>query len=199
MCLNDDSLDSSHYVSVPEMFSDSLYKSSGAELKLMTDIDEYLMVEKDICKGMTMASHRYAKANNLKCPDYNPGKPTSWILYDDMNVLYSGAMTQYMPTEILEKVSPEQVLDIQSIASDAKIGYILEVDLEASVHLHDFFANYPLASEKQIVPEEWLSLHNERLVHDKEVEDRKYITREKLVQILYLKKNYVIYYRVLQL
>ena len=73
-------------------------------------------------------------------------------------------MTQYMPTEILGKVSPEEVPDIQSIASDAEIGYTLELDLEAPVHLHDYFADYPLAPEKQIIPEDWLSLYNERLV-----------------------------------
>ncbi|CAB4445979.1 unnamed protein product [Rhizophagus irregularis] len=103
ICLQDDGLDPSHYVSAPGMFNDSLYKSSGAELKLMTDMDEYLMVEKGIRGGMTMASHRYAKANNPKCPDYDSSKPTTWTLYEDMNALYSGAMTQYMPTEILGK------------------------------------------------------------------------------------------------
>ncbi|CAB5395194.1 unnamed protein product [Rhizophagus irregularis] len=142
MCLKDDGLDPSHYVLAPGMFNDSLYKSSGAELKLMTDMDEYLMVEND----------------------YDSSKPTTWTLYKDKNALYSGTMTQYMPTEILGKVSPEEVPDIQSIASDAEIGYILEVNLEVPVHLHDFFADYPLAPEKQIVPEEWLSLYNERLV-----------------------------------
>ncbi|CAB5369714.1 unnamed protein product [Rhizophagus irregularis] len=118
MCLQDDSLDPSHYVSAPGMFNDSLYKSSGAELKLMTDIDEYLMVEKGI-RG--------------------------------------GAMTQYMPTEIIGKVGPEEVPDIQTIAPDAEIGYMPEVDLEVPAHLHNFFADYPLAPEKQIVPENWLS------------------------------------------
>ncbi|CAB4439148.1 unnamed protein product [Rhizophagus irregularis] len=103
MCLKDDGLDPSHYVSAPGMFNDSLYKSSGAEFKLMTDMDEYLMVENGIRGGMTMASHRYAKANNLKCPDYDSSKPTTWTLYEDKNALYSGAMTQYMPTEILGK------------------------------------------------------------------------------------------------
>ena len=42
-----------------------------------------------------------------------------------MNALYSGAMTQYMPTEILGKVNPEEVPDIQSITPDAEIGYIV--------------------------------------------------------------------------
>ncbi|CAG8707412.1 2416_t:CDS:2, partial [Funneliformis mosseae] len=65
--------------------------------------------------------------------------------------------------------SPDEVPNIQSIAPDAEIGYTLEVNLEVPMHLHDFFADYPLAPEKQLVPEEWLSLYNERLVHDKEL------------------------------
>src|SRR6185437_7951649 len=103
-----------------------------------------------------------------------------------------------MPTEILGKVSPEEVPDIQSIAPDAEIGYMLELDLEAPVHLHNYFANYPLAPEKQIIPEDWLSLYNERLVQDKEVGNGKYMSGEKLVQALYPKKNYVVHYRALQ-
>ncbi|CAB5370091.1 unnamed protein product [Rhizophagus irregularis] len=74
-----------------------------------------------------------------------------------------------MSTEILGKVASEKIPDIQSIAPAAKIGYTLEVDLEAPVHLHDFFTDYPLASKKQIIPENWLSLYNERLAKDKEV------------------------------
>ncbi|KAF0383973.1 zinc finger protein [Gigaspora margarita] len=85
----------------------------------------------------------------------------------DINVLYSDTMIQYMPIEILDKVSPKKVPDIQSIAPDAKIGYALEVDLEAPVHLHNFFADYLLVPEKQIVSENWLSLYNERLVETK--------------------------------
>ena len=108
-------------------------------------------------------------------------------------------MTQYMPTEILGMVNTEEVPDIQTIASDAEIGYLLEVDLEAPEHLHDndFFTDYPLAPEKQIVPENWLSLYNERLVQDKAVGDGKYVSGEKLLQTLYTKKNYIVHYRAL--
>src|ERR1043166_2973778 len=102
-------------------------------------------------------------------------------MYEDMNALYSGAMTQYMLIEILDKVAPEKISDIQSIAPDAEIGYTLKVDLEAPVHLYDFFTDYPLASKKQIISEDWLSLYNERLVNDKKVRGEKYMSREKLV------------------
>ncbi|PKK56693.1 hypothetical protein RhiirC2_799498 [Rhizophagus irregularis] len=78
---------------------------------------------------------------------------------------------------------------MNALYSDVEIGYTLEVDLEVPVHLHDFFVDYPLAPEKQIVPEEWLSLYNERLVQDKEVGGGKYTTGEKLVQTLYPKKE----------
>ena len=115
-------------------------------------------------------------------------------MYEDMNVLYSDTMIQYMPTEILGKVGSEEVPDIQSITPDAKINYTLKIDLEASVYLHDFFADYPLASEKQLVPENWLSLYNKRLVQDKTVRNEKYVSEEKLFQTLYTKKSYVVHY-----
>ena len=92
MCLEDDSLNPSHYISAPGMFNDSLYKSSEVELKLITNMDEYLMVENGIRGGMTMVSHRYAKANNSQCPNYDPSKLKFWIMYEDMNALYSGAV-----------------------------------------------------------------------------------------------------------
>ncbi|CAG8804911.1 27675_t:CDS:1, partial [Racocetra persica] len=120
-------------------------------------------------------------------------------MYEDMNALYSGAMTQYMHTEIIGKVGPEEVPDIQTIAPNAEIGYMPKVDLEVPAHLHDFFADYPLVPEKQIVLENWLSPYNAKLVQNKKVGGGKYITGEKLVQTLYPKKNYVVYYRALQL
>ena len=138
MCLQDDGLDPSYYVSAPGMFNDLLYKSSEVEIKLITDMDEYLMVKSRIHEGMTIVSHQYAKANNSKCPDYNSSKLKSWITYIDYNGLYSGAIMQYMSTEILGKVDPEDIPNIQSIVPDSDIGYMLEVDLEAPIHLHDY-------------------------------------------------------------
>ncbi|PKK78772.1 hypothetical protein RhiirC2_769833 [Rhizophagus irregularis] len=56
MCLKDDGLDPSHYVSAPRMFNDSLYKSSRAEFKLMTNMDEYLTTMSPIRKSREKCS-----------------------------------------------------------------------------------------------------------------------------------------------
>uniref|UniRef100_U9UWG8 Uncharacterized protein n=2 Tax=Rhizophagus irregularis TaxID=588596 RepID=U9UWG8_RHIID len=90
-----------------------------------------------------------------------------------------------MPTEILGKVNPKEIPDIQSIAPDADIGYTLEVDLEIPVYLHDYFTDYPLAPEKQIVPENWLSPYNAKLVQDKEVGGGKYPRYGDKARLLY--------------
>ena len=59
----------------------------------MINMDEYLIIENGIHREMIMASHRYAKTNNLQCLDYEFSKPKSWVLYEDINTLYSDTMT----------------------------------------------------------------------------------------------------------
>lgn len=34
------------------------------------------------------ASKRYAKANNIKTPGYDAGKPNSWIVYQDCKYIF---------------------------------------------------------------------------------------------------------------
>ncbi|CAG8497438.1 8923_t:CDS:2 [Funneliformis mosseae] len=102
-----------------------------------------------IRKGIIITSHQYTKVNNSQYSDYEFSKLNFWIMYEDMNALY--------------------------LASDAKIGYILEVNLKTL-----------------------LNLYNERLVKDKEVGNGKYMSGEKLVQTLFIKKNYVVHYRAFQ-
>ncbi|CAG8485166.1 12040_t:CDS:2 [Cetraspora pellucida] len=135
---------------------------------------------------MTIASHQYAKVNNPQCFGYDPSKPTSWTMYEDMNALYSGTMMQYMPTEIIGKVGSKKVSDIQTIVPNAEIGYMSEVDLEVLAHLQDFFTNYPLVPKKQIISKNWLSLYNEILVYNKNIKEKKYVSGEKLE---YIEKN----------
>ena len=62
-------------------------------LKLLTNIDMLLMVEKGIQGGITQAVKRYAKANNKYMNDlYNPDEKSIYLQYLDANNLYGWKM-----------------------------------------------------------------------------------------------------------
>ena len=49
----------------------SLFKKTEIGLKLLTDIDMLLMIEKGIISGISHAIHRYAIANNKNIKNYD--------------------------------------------------------------------------------------------------------------------------------
>jgi len=57
-------------------------------LSPIPDMNTLLFIKEEIRGGMTCISERYAKANNLMSPGYNPAHPTTWIAYIDVNSLY---------------------------------------------------------------------------------------------------------------
>ena len=68
-------------------------------LKLLTDIDMLLMVEKGIWGGITQAVKRYARANNKYMKDLcNPDEKSIYLQYLDANNLYGWAVVQNIPT-----------------------------------------------------------------------------------------------------
>ena len=64
MCLNEYGLDHAHFLSTLGLAWEACLKKTKVELKLLTDIDKLLMVEKGTKGGIFQAIHRYAEANN---------------------------------------------------------------------------------------------------------------------------------------
>jgi len=146
---------------------------------------------------MTKVSKRYAKANNPQVPDYDPRKPKNHIMYYDANNLYGWAMCKPLPIRGFkwkrEMPTEEEILRKKE---KAKIGWILEVDLEYPEELHEEHTGYALAPEKICVKKEWLSEYQKRLMEeDKEL---KLSTGKKLLMTLFDKENYVLHYTNLQ-
>lgn len=79
---------------------------------------------------------------------------------------------------------------------DSEAGYILEVDLEVPLELHDKFNQYPLAPEHCLVQHDELSPESKALLEKLNI---KHNPVQKLVPNLRNKKNYVLHYRNLQL
>ena len=63
-CIEIYELDLAHFLSAPGLAWQACLKKTGVKLKLITDIDMFLIVEKGIRGGICHAVRRYGKANN---------------------------------------------------------------------------------------------------------------------------------------
>ena len=191
-CLNHYQLDPAHFYTAPGLAWQAALKITKVKLTLLQDIDQHIFVTNGIRGGISMISNRYAKANNIYTPDYDPAKPSTYLMYYDANNLYGWSMSQYLPTGGFRWLTETEIehLDIMSISETNDFGYILEVDLDYPNELHDDHNDYPLAPENlTITPEMYSPLQLEKFPMEKQ---------KKLTPNLYNKSNYVIHYRNLQ-
>ncbi|XP_067208535.1 uncharacterized protein [Linepithema humile] len=170
-------LDPAHYYTLPGYTWDAMLKYTRVKFELLTDIDMVLFVERGIRGGLSQCSNRYAAANNKYMPSYDPSEPSSYLMYYDVNNLYGWAMCQPLPYAKFRWVDDVASFDVMSVASDSATGYVLEVDLEYPVNLHDAHADLPFCP-----------------TCDKPPGKREF----KLLATLYDKQRYVIHYRNLQ-
>ena len=196
LCQEHYGLDPAHYYTSPGLSWDALLKKTGVELELFTDLEMHLFVERGMRGGISVVSKRYAKANNVLVPDYDPSKPDKYIMYLDANNLYGWAMSKPLPKRDFKwkRVMPTEE-EILKKKENAKNGWILEVDLEYPAELHEQHNSYPLAPEKKVVKQERMSDYQKRLMKDL---DLKPPDSEKLLLTLEDKSNYVVHYRNLQ-
>ena len=189
-------LDPAHYYSTPGLSWDALLKKTGVELELLADLDMHLFIDRGMRGGISIASKRYAKANNPLVEGYDPSQPTNYITYLDANNLYGWAMSQPLPKKNFhwKRVMPTEE-QIMKMKWNLKKGWILEVDLEYPADLHDAHNDYPLAPEKKVIKPEQMSEYQRRLMTDL---DLSMPNTEKLVLTLEDKEKYVTYYKNLQ-
>ena len=74
-----------------------MLKMTVVELEKVSDIDQYLFIEKGTRGGVFYIAKRYAKANNKYMCDYDSNKQSAFITYLDKNKLYVWAMSEYLP------------------------------------------------------------------------------------------------------
>jgi len=142
-------------------------KKTGVELELLTDQDMYLFIERGMRGGFSIVGKRYAKANNPLAEGYDPGKPRNYIIYLDANNLYGLAMSLPLPKRGFKwkRVMPTEE-QIMKMNENSKEGWILEVDLEYSEDCTKNTTVDPLASEKNVIEKELMSVYQMRLMED---------------------------------
>ena len=169
---------------------------TGVKLEKISDINEYLFIEKGLRGRTSYIAKIYAKANNKYTENYDPKKPSKFITYLDMNNLYGWGLSEYLPYGEFKWLKNVDGFDVNSISEKSPIGYILEVDLEYPDELHELHNDYPLAPEKLAVSGDMLSKYCQKIVDKYKI---KVGDVKKLISNLGSKTKYVLHYRNLQL
>ncbi|XP_076285537.1 uncharacterized protein LOC143211597 [Lasioglossum baleicum] len=151
-CIKSYGLDTAYYYTLPGFTWDAMLKHTKIRFELLTDIDMVMFIERGIRGGLSQCSGRYAEANNKYMQSYDPSKPSSYLMYFDVNNLYGWAMCQPLPYAEFQWVNNIESFDISLIAADSPIGYILEVDLEYPQSLHDAYADLPFCPTRAKPP-----------------------------------------------
>ena len=174
-----------------------MLKITKVELEKISDADMHLFLEKCMRGGISYINKRFSKVNNEYCPDYDRIKPEKYITYLDMNNLYEGAMSEYLPYGGSKwvKVNNKTVNRVLNKSDNSLHGYFLKADLDYPEKLHDIHNDYSLAPEKIKIKEEMLSPYSLEI---KKENDIKVGDIDKLVPNLLPKKNYVVHYRNLK-
>ena len=187
-------LDAAQYLTLPSFSWDALLKLTNVKLELISDPQMFLFFENNIRGGVSVCSHRYAKANNVHVPDFDPNKDTSYLVYLDANNLYGWAMSQALPLCDFKFLTDDEIQSINflQIADDASTGFVIECDLMYPEELHSTHNDFPLAPENVLVTESMLSPFCKSF-------DQKHIDCRKLIPNLNDKHKYVLHYRNLKL
>ncbi|XP_026831409.1 uncharacterized protein LOC113563669 [Ooceraea biroi] len=145
-------LDPAYYYTLPGFTWDAMFKHTRTNFELLTDIDMVMFVERGIRGGLSQCSHRYAQANNKYMQSYDPSKPSSYLMYFDVNNLYGWAMCQPLLYVNFRWVDDTSNFNVNAIAPDSPKGYVLEIDLEYPQHLHDAHTDLPFCPMRDKPP-----------------------------------------------
>jgi hypothetical protein len=162
-------LDPLYYASVSSYAFDCMLKVTEVELELITDPNMFLMFEKSLRGGISMAGHPYACAENKYTRFMNGDESMeerpedNFLMYVDCNSLYASVMTEALPYGGFLWVDNPGSFNLSTMEQNPGIGYLLEVDLEVPVEYHDYLSDYPPAPENIKVTEDLMSAQQQRM------------------------------------
>ncbi|VEN53641.1 unnamed protein product [Callosobruchus maculatus] len=151
-CYNTYKLDVAWYYTMPGYSWSCCLRYTQCKLELVKSIDQLMFIEKGIRGGISGCSNRFSEANNKYMPNYDPSKPSNYLLYVDANNLYGKSMCEPLPYGGFEWVENFENFDVLAVADDSTEGYILQVDLEYPETLHDSHKDFPFCAEHYVPP-----------------------------------------------
>ena len=176
-------LDPVCYITSPSLAWDAMLKMTKVEIELISDRNMYDFFMNSIRGGVSMISHRYAKANlNPSATEFG-----SNLFYGDANNLYGWAMSQKLP---LRNFKWQNDITWEQIKDDTEYGYHVEADIEYPQHLHELHSDFPVLPERMHSDRytKCQSMYNINIKEACEATDNGY----KLVPNLFNKTKYIV-------
>lgn len=145
-------LDCCHYISTPQMSFDCMLLLTGAEISLLSDIDQILFIENNIRGGVSYINQRH-------CVEQDDDEKKVELKLIDANNLYGLSQSQALPVSDFRWLTKGEIkkLDWTQTTDTQETGYILMVDLFYPEELHAAHNSFPLAPEQLEISEEMLS------------------------------------------
>ena len=171
-------LDASYYITAPSLAWDAMLKTTKCKLELISDIDKYMLWERQIRGGPSFIKTRFAETTETE-------KCLGW----DANNLYGSMMMKFLPCGKFEWQKKENYQTYLN-STDERFSAIFDVDLGYPDEIHDIHDTFPLAPERLIPKDEWLSAKQKSLKYTK--------ANEKIVLNLLDKERYVLHKEALQ-
>ena len=128
-----ENLDPSYFYSAPWLAWQACLKNTKVELKLLTNINMLLMIEKGIRGGMCQSSYKYANVNNKYMKNYDKNQESSYLEDLDANNLYGWSTSKKLPVYGFEWVNDLSEFNedfMKNYDKNINVGYFLEVDIE---------------------------------------------------------------------
>ena len=142
-------LDVAHSYTLPGFSWKAARKYTGQEIELVHDREKYDFIEGAKRGGISTVTKRYGRANNpYMGKEYDPEKPTKYIMYFDENNLYEWSMSQPLPHRVTDWMSEDEL----NLPLEEMPPCFIEADLDYPVELHDYFSDFVPAPDN-IIPE----------------------------------------------
>ena len=155
LCLKEDGLEPSYYVTLPGMTWDSAFKMTGCEVDLLSDAEMFEFFERGIRGGMTFVNKHFVRVNSERVPDvYDSTKKHTDILYVDANNLYGNALSQKLPQSEFKWMSERELAEVNISEFDyvgGDVAHIFEVDMEYPPEVQDVSRDVPFCPEKETI------------------------------------------------
>ena len=124
-------------------------KMSKTNLELISDYQLFTDFEQSLKGGFVTVVQRYCRPNNKEVPNYDENLEDSFLAMVDFNSLYGELMQKSLPYGGLEYVDPsifttDYILNGIDTSENAKIGYMLIVDLKIPDHLKYLYDDLPI-------------------------------------------------------